>query len=478
MHVIRLRSETDFEGWRRASRSLFHARIAPEHVGWIVGDAATLLGEDFEESAAESEPLNVPRAFVDLARRALLHGDPSRFALLYRLLWRSRHEPRLLQLASDPDVIRVRAMADAVSREIHKTHAFVRFREACDESGSVYVAWFEPAHHTLEAAAPFFVRRFAAMRWSILTPRVTAHWDGRVLHFGAGVCRDHAPPADALESLWRTYYGSIFNPARLKTKTMQAHMPRKYWRNMPETQMVSELVTQSQRVSGAMLESPPTAPRVRRPLMAPVAAPAVTAGHTLESVRKNAQCCTRCPLYRTATQAVFGEGPARADVMFVGEQPGDQEDLVGRPFVGPAGQLFDRALAEAGIRRDTVYVTNAVKHFKFEPRGRRRLHKTPGQLEIEACRGWLARELELVQPRLVVALGATAVHALLGRTLPIQRNRGQLIPLSEQTRMLVTVHPSYLLRVAPERQELEFAQFVKDLDAVRELTRGQVVSAL
>jgi DNA polymerase len=315
------------------------------------------------------------------------------------------------------------------------------------------------------------------MRWSILTPRVTAHWDGELLHFGANASRDGAPDGDALESLWRTYYASIFNPARLKTKTMQAHMPRKYWRNMPETQIVSELVAQSQRLSGAMLENAPTAPRLRRPVTTSIPA-CDSAVESIAAVRKDAECCTRCPLYRMATQTVFGEGPAAADVMFVGEQPGDQEDLVGRPFVGPAGQLFDRALARAGVRRDAVYVTNAVKHFKFEPRGRRRLHKTPGQVEIEACRGWLARELELVQPRLVVALGATAAHALLGRAIPIQRNRGRLMALSDETRMFVTVHPSYLLRVAPERQELEFAQFVKDLEAVRELAADQVVSPL
>jgi DNA polymerase len=175
---------------------------------------------------------------------------------------------------------------------------------------------------------------------------------------------------------------------------------------------------------------------------------------------------------------VFGEGPARAEVMFVGEQPGDQEDLAGKPFVGPAGQLFDRGLAQAGIRRDAVYVTNAVKHFKFESRGRRRLHKTPGQLEIEACRPWLTRELELVQPRLVVALGATAAHALLGRAIPVKRNRGRLLRLSDATRMLVTVHPSYLMRVDPERQEAEYARFVQDLEAARDLAGIQVASAL
>jgi DNA polymerase len=147
----------------------------------------------------------------------------------------------------------------------------------------------------------------------------------------------------------------------------------------------------------------------------------------------------------------------------VGEQPGDQEDLAGRPFVGPAGRLFDRALAEAGVARADVYVTNAVKHFKFEPRGKRRLHKTPGQLEIEACRGWLEREIGLVRPRLIVALGATAANSVLGRQTPIQRNRGKMIAVSDRIQVLITVHPSYLLRVPEAQHAEEYRRFVDDL---------------
>jgi DNA polymerase len=324
----------------------------------------------------------------------------------------------------------------------------------------VFIAWFEPVHHTLEAAAPFFVRRFAAMRWSILTPRVSAHWDGRTLLFGRGAKAAEAPASDALETLWRTYYASIFNPARLKTHTMQAHMPRRYCRNMPEAELISGLVGSASAATQRMIERAPTVPRLRTP---PTSASPAAIGSDLDQVRADAQHCTACPLYKHATQTVFGEGPQRAPLMFVGEQPGDQEDLAGRPFVGPAGQLFDRALKDAGVRREDVYITNAVKHFKFEPRGKRRLHKTPGQIEIEACRQWIEREISLVQPHLIVALGATAAHSLFGRPTPVQRNRGRLMPFSASTHLLVTVHPSYLLRVPEEAQAAEFARFVDDL---------------
>ncbi len=183
----------------------------------------------------------------------------------------------------------------------------------------------------------------------------------------------------------------------------------------------------------------------------------------LALLRAEALGCRRCPLWRNATQTVFGAGPAPAAMMLVGEQPGDREDVAGQPFVGPAGQLLDQALAEAGIDRATVYVTNAVKHFKNEPRGKRRLHKKPDASEIEACRWWLDRERELVRPRLTVALGATAAAALLKRETTIARLRGRAIA-SESGSLWITVHPSYLLRLPDETsRQREFVRFVNDL---------------
>jgi DNA polymerase len=190
----------------------------------------------------------------------------------------------------------------------------------------------------------------------------------------------------------------------------------------------------------------------------------MTARRSLTDLIKDAQDCQRCPLYRLATQTVFGEGPAHAPVMLVGEQPGDQEDLQGRPFVGPAGKILDRALADAGIDRSRVYVTNAVKHFKFEPRGKKRLHKRPNAGEIEACKWWLDQELELIKPALTVALGATAARALAGRPIAIGTARGRLMEFGPDVPGLVTIHPSFLLRMPdPEAKALEYRRFVQDL---------------
>jgi uracil-DNA glycosylase family protein len=193
---------------------------------------------------------------------------------------------------------------------------------------------------------------------------------------------------------------------------------------------------------------------------------------SLIDVREEAARCRDCPLWKNATQTVFGDGSESASIMFIGEQPGDQEDLAGKPFVGPAGRLLDRALVDAAIDRKATYVTNAVKHFKWEPRGKRRIHKKPSELEINACHQWLERELALVRPALIVALGATAARAIFGRATAIEKNRGRVIPaaqakLGAEADVLVTVHPSFLLRVPDEDREAAYERFVADLKLIR-----------
>jgi len=198
----------------------------------------------------------------------------------------------------------------------------------------------------------------------------------------------------------------------------------------------------------------------------------------LDHLREEAAACRACPLWKNATQTVFGEGPSHAPIMLVGEQPGDKEDLAGHPFVGPAGQMLDRALEEAGIDRSKVYVTNAVKHFKFLPRGKFRLHQKPTTPEIKACRPWYERELAAVRPELVVALGATAAQSVLGKITPVNKNRGRLIDLEQGRKALVTVHPSYLLRLPDEDAKArEYDRFVEDLKIAAAFLRKSVRAA-
>jgi uracil-DNA glycosylase len=249
-----------FEGWRRAARALLMQGVEPRAVAWREADDAQQglgLAED-AGLAGEARPLDafrVPRRFVELAEAAACHADPERWALLYRLLWRQTHgEPRLMEVATDPDVHRLLRLENAVRREVHKMHAFVRFRTVEHAGGTHYVAWFEPEHHVVERSAPFFAERFASMRWSILTPRRCAHWDGESVAFAPGVSRADAPTEDALEALWRTYYASTFNPARLRTNAMRAEMPQRYWKNLPEADLIAPLVADAPARTRRMLE--------------------------------------------------------------------------------------------------------------------------------------------------------------------------------------------------------------------------------
>ena len=451
MRTVTLESQDDFDGWRDGVRAAVLDGISPDRIVWRVGaDPGELFGTT-PSAPVPAAGFSVPRAFVDLAKKAILHTDRERFALLHTLLVRMRERPSLIDDAADPLVRRIDGLARTVRRDIHKMRAFLRFREMDDGGTPRFVAWFEPEFHIVRANAAFFMDRFAAMRWSILTPEISVHWDGEVLTEGPGATKADAPDGDPVEAMWHSYYAVIFNPARLKVGAMLKEMPRKYWKNMPETALVPQLIAGAQAREAGM-----------------VATAQAKLGGNIDAawaaLREEAMSCTRCHLHEHATQTVFGEGPIDAAMMFVGEQPGDQEDLAGHPFVGPAGQLFDRALGEAGIDRSTVYVTNAVKHFKFEQRGKRRIHAKPDAGEITACRWWIEQERAIVRPKLTVALGATAARSLLGKVVTISRERSRLIDLPGGGAAWITVHPSFLLRLPdPAAKAEEYARFVDDL---------------
>lgn len=498
MRTIRLAHATDLQGFRDAARALAQADIGPMEVHWAVVAAQTsgafgtadLFDTDVDRAVVEGHPDGlqgliaqvpapaVPRSFVADCDRLVLHRDPARFALMYRLLWRHAHDPGLRHDALDADRQLARHMVHAVSRDMHKMRAFVRFREVQDEGGTWHVAWFEPDHHIVQANAGFFARRFAGMRWAILTPECSLRWDGKALDVGPGAQRSDAPPPDAGEALWLTYYRHIFNPARLKLDMMRKEMPRRYWHNLPEAQLIGELAQSALQRSANMVAAEPSRPRRRivalvqeRPPESldlpdsPSAqgGPPLGKAAQLQRVFAQAQACRACPIGAHATQAVPGTGPVGAQWMLVGEQPGDQEDLQGVPFVGPAGQLLDRALDAIGWPRDELYLTNAVKHFKYVPRGRHRLHQRPTVGEMHACGPLLSREIDIVSPRRLLALGATAAHALLGHAVVMEEVRGRWHVGVHGLPVLVAWHPSALLRAPDVEREHRFNQWLQDL---------------
>jgi probable DNA metabolism protein len=437
MRRVVLANETDWEGWRNAARALALSGVAPADVRWAVRSH----DEEGDPLQAAAGGFSVSRALVSLASLAIQARDPERFDLLYRLVWRANAGER----ADASETRRAQRLAFAVRAEAHRMRTLLRYLPVREGNRSRYLGWYDPAHFVLEANAQLTARRFPDLAFSIVTPDGAAHWDGTALRFSTGADRRTIVDDEALASWWHRHQSRLTQQAWVGTA-------------IPEAEPLDE---------------------VPRPLDRPALGPVVLPRHADRSLQEavhEAADCRRCPLHAAATQTVFGEGPAQAAVLFVGEQPGDQEDVIGRPFVGPAGQIMDRAMEAAGIDRRTIYITNAVKHFKFEPRGKRRIHKTPEAPEIQACRFWLDVELVRLRPKLVVAMGGTAARALLGRAVTITRERGRPIALPDGQAAFVTVHPSFLLRVPDaDAKEREYQAFVADLRKVAELV-GQAAA--
>lgn len=252
--------QATFDSWRDAARDLLARRVPPGDILWSDDDREVSLFAPDNSISLTSPAPKVPAAFLDRSRSASAHRDPRRWGLLYQILWRITHggERNLLQIPTDPDMRLLNQWCKAVGRDIHKMHAFVRFRlvGTDEETGRErFVAWFEPEHRIVRLAAPFFQKRFTSMDWSILTPDECVHWDGTELHFTPGVERGEAPDEDAHDDLWRTYYRSIFNPARLKVNAMQSEMPKKYWKNLPEARLIAGLISESRHRVRTMLET-------------------------------------------------------------------------------------------------------------------------------------------------------------------------------------------------------------------------------
>jgi DNA polymerase len=431
MFRVALASETDWNGWRDATRALVLAGVAPNDIAWSVG--------------GESDPppntagrFTVPGILVRLAQQVIQARAPDRFALLYDLI-ASAHAGTLSLDGSrdrDPDQILARRLALAVRADAHRMRTHLRFTPVAER----YLGYYAPAHYVLEANALLLAERYPSLRLSVLTPDLSAHIEAGVARFGPGVL---GIDDDATLLAWWDAHG---------------------------TAALAEAGAGSAIPPGEALDEAPRPPD-RRPIGPVVFTPRLD--NALQEAAVEAAACQRCDLFDRASQTVFGEGSADARLMFVGEQPGDQEDVIGRPFVGPAGQLLDQALEETGIDRRAIYITNAVKHFKFTPRGGRRIHQPPDAGEIEVCRFWLDLETSRLRPALIVLMGGSAARAVLGRPVTVTRERGRAFRLQDGTPAMITVHPSYLLRIPDgDAKAREYAAFVRDLRLARSLAEG------
>ena len=431
------------------ARELLQAGTAPSAIQWNESRPSLFSLDEVTpvNSSGILQRINVPKEFLEMAEAVAYARDEDRWQLLYRILFRLHFEnPNLLKISVDSDILRAELLKKSVRRDIHKMHAFVRFKKSEVDGHEVYLAWHRPEHLTVRPGTPFFARRFGDRRWSIFTPDGSAHWDLETLTFGGGMEQHEFNTRDDWDEVWKTYYKSIFNPARIKVKMMKSEMSPKFWSSMPETSLIHQLIREAPQRLQEMAKN--------KNLSA-----AVDERHSIVELRESAKSCRACPLYAQATQTVFGDGDERADLMIVGEQPGDQEDLAGHPFVGPAGEILATAMASAGITRESVYLTNAVKHFKWKPQGKMRLHQKPSGREMHACKPWLEAEIARVRPKVILALGTTAATAVMGRLPKISAERGKIFTdLKIAAAVIISWHPAAILRAssdAESRQRLE-----------------------
>lgn len=461
-----------YASWRALALRALQAGRPPEAVTWADADDApggttAPLALDCSIAAPESADgaaarpganaaaggpqVRISKELAALLREAAQYRSPQRWALLYRVLWRWSHGDRAVASAADEDGARLHAMAKSVRRAQHDMIAYVRFqRRGTGQTPDTpeYIAWYEPDHDVLEYAAGHFARRMGASTWWIGTPHGSALWDGHGLRLSnapqdAAILQAHGA-GDGVEALWLAYYRNIFNPARLNETALRQHMPVRFWKGLPEGALIPGMIADAKQGARRVAQAGTIGNMPGRQV-------AVTAERALPQrlPLSSLDQCRRCELWRHATQPVAGSGPETARIMMVGEQPGDLEDLAGRVFVGPAGQVLDEAFRRSGVARDTVFLTNAVKHFKWIAQGKRRLHKTPGQREIEACAGWLEQEMARVRPVVIVALGATALRAIVGRKVGMRDAMAAPMRLGDAW-VVATWHPSYALRVGDE----------------------------
>ncbi|AQH01592.1 uracil-DNA glycosylase [Burkholderia sp. KK1] len=480
--------DPSFAAWRTEARNLLMEGVRPEDVFWRETDASATVFGSIDPPAPGSEdpnakkPVKIAREFLAMLETAACYRAPDRWPFLYRALWRWTQGDRAIASPQDAEGLRLHRMIESVEAEEREMRKVLRFRHRDASLGPPeFISWFEPAHDLLEHAAMHFATRMGNATWMIATPHGAAFWDGALLRvdrtsepeekpmdFGDTAMSGEAVSGDAIEALWLAYYESTFAPAQENAAEMASHMPVRYWKSPENARTDPALISRAD----------PYSRRDRHPRNVP-SEMEVAINTDLEPIKgtlltepPSLDACKRCALWRNATQAVPGVGPADARVMLVGEQPGDQEDREGKPFVGAAGKLLDEALAEAALPRASLYLTNAVKHFKWEAHGEERAHLAPAQREREACRFWLEEELKRIAPKVVVALGATALKALTGHRTALSEYLGKTIEHKGHI-IVPTYHPSYLMRLTDDKVRTEvFGTIVEALVFAQQIADG------
>lgn len=453
----------NFEEWRSLARKCCIAGIPPEEISWDNAKTQkSLFFDNFIPNQIEGE-LKVSADFIAFSKTVSYHVSPKRWPLLYEALWRITHsEKHLFALFTDPLVRELNLMKKAVRRDAHKAKAFIRFKKYTRNNSDVYVAWHEPDHRILEIIGSFFARRYSDMVWSVFTPEESMHWDLKTLTFREGSTKEVIQTEDEMDKLWRDYYRAIFNPARIKIKAMKKEMPVRYWKNLPEASMIASLLREAPSRVDSMLKHTEGWHKS--------ATDFIPEDYDIDILRAAAKKCEGCPLYVVGSQTVFGEGSKNAALMLIGEQPGNEEDRLGRPFIGPAGKLLDKALDGAELKRNNLYLTNAVKHFEFNVVNGQKQNITPNLRKIIDCNAWLQAEIKAINPKVIVTLGVVAGRALFGSAFKLKDVLGN-IQMFGNIKVVSTIHPAYVLRTQDNVQQ---KQLFEDLMNHLKLAKSKI----
>lgn len=446
--MIQAEFDRTFAGWREFARKMILEERPPQSIQWSSGNLSLFSLEKSEDkqnytrsSLNDLTHFSVPIDFLRVAEKVAYARDEDRWDLLYRLLYRLRFENRnLMNINVDPDVHRILNLAHSVRRDVHKMHAFVRFKKRIKNNEEVYVAWHQPEHLILPLAAPFFVRRFGDKPWSIFTPDESVHWDLEKLSFASGIPQREFQNEDQWDEIWKTYYKSIFNPARIKIKMMKSEMSPKYWSSMPETSLIQSLVREApQRLQEMALNHNQAAH--------------VPDLNSLEEVYIALNKCRACSLYQKNEElqrAVCGSGNIKAKIMIVEDKPSE------------CTKILDQILEQSDLPKEKLFFTNAVKHSKTTK---------PTGSELHACKPWLETEIKYIKPKVIVALGSTAALAILGRLPKLSEERGKIIRGSPFAEIIIlSWNPASLLQMSnKEEASLRFQQIKDDFQLVKEI---------
>ncbi len=448
-----------FEAWRRHARILLEEKIHFDNVIWETSMDGSLFDLIADTDEIKPSRIEIPRQFIKDAEFVSVFNDNSTWSLLYRLLYKIAFEQKnLMDNPLDNDVLDFHRRMKLVGRDLHKMHAFVRFKEIKHNDQHIYMAWHRPDHRILKLAAPFFTDRFNGMNWVIFTAEQSMSWINNKLSFGPGISKEDAIAFDATEELWKAYYTSTFNPARLKVKMMKSELPVRHWATLPEAELIDGLIKNAPYMVEKFIETQRTSAIASIPINV----------STLSELEKALPSCSACTICKNATNPVIGEGSDNAEIVFIGEQPGLEEDLVCSPFVGPAGKLLMEALELANISRQEVYLTNAVKAFKWKYLDEFKKHVNPSSFEIAACRPWLKSELNIIKPKIIICLGASAAQSIFGKIMKVHESSGKVFKTSFSDYTFILPHPSVILRSQNinEKKKL-FDQFVSEIIRIK-----------